>query len=57
MNLKVILVFVALILSIIGAVLAFFTEAPEATTLWGLLFTALACYFGSLLVPADIRTP
>lgn len=54
MNLKVILVFIAFILAIIGTVLAVLTDAPDVLTLWGLLFGALACFFGSLLVPANI---
>ena len=57
MNLKLILVFIAFILAVIGTVLAVLTEAPDPLTLWGLLFGSLACYLGSLLVPAEIRTP
>lgn len=55
MNLKVILVFIAMILAIIGTVLAVLTDAPDELTLWGLLHGALACYFASLLVPSTVR--
>ncbi len=57
MNLKLILVFLAFILAVIGTVLAVLTDDPDVLTLWGLLFGSLASYLGSLLVPAEIRTP
>lgn len=55
MNLKLILVFIAFILAVIGTVLAVLTDAPDVLTLWGLLFGSLACFLGSLLVPDTLR--
>lgn len=55
MNLKVILLFIAFILAVIGTVLSVLTDDPEPLTLWGLLFGALAFYLGSLLFPATIK--
>lgn len=52
---KLILLVVALVLAILGAVLAFgwFTSTGETDSadLFGVLFLSLASYFGSLLAP------
>lgn len=55
MNLKLILLFIAFVLAIIGTVLAVLTDAPDVLTLWGLLFGTLAFYLGSILVPASVN--
>lgn len=51
---KLILLVVALVLSLIGAILAFgwFSDTdPNAADLFGVLFLSLGAYLGSLLAP------
>lgn len=49
-----ILLFIALVAFIIGAVIAILVDNPEGDLLWTALFVGLACFVGSYFAPRDL---